>query len=89
MDVDIEFNPAAFKHGVSRADIRKAFDTARYDGLLDEDDEDARDKYLLIGFDQNTNLIEVLYNVIDDYTLNVFHAMPCSNAYLHFLRPEE
>jgi hypothetical protein len=49
MDVDIEFNPAAFKHGVSRADIRKAFDTARYDSLLDEDDEDVRDKYLLRG----------------------------------------
>jgi hypothetical protein len=34
MDLVIEFNPAAFKHGMSEADIRKAFDTARYDGLL-------------------------------------------------------
>ena len=86
MDVAIEFNPAAFKHGVSEADIRMAFDTAKYDGLLDENDEDARDKYLLIGFDRNANLIEVLYNVIDDDSINVFHAMPCGNSYLYLIR---
>ena len=89
MDVAIEFNPAAFKHGVSEADMRMAFDTARYDGLLDENDEDARDKYLLIGFDRNANLIEVLYNIIDDDSINVFHAMPCGNSYLHLIRRRE
>ena len=47
MNFAIEFNPAAFEHGVSEADIRRAFDMAVYDGLLDEpDDIDARDKYL-------------------------------------------
>jgi hypothetical protein len=40
MDIAIEFNPAAFKHGLSEADIRMAFDTTKYDGLLDENDED-------------------------------------------------
>jgi uncharacterized DUF497 family protein len=89
MRVAIEFNPAAFKHGVNEADIRMAFDTARYDAFLEENDEDARDRYLLIGFDRNANLIEVLYNVIDDDTINVFHAMPCTNMYLHLIRPEE
>jgi hypothetical protein len=29
--VVIEFNPAAFRHGVTETDIRWAFDTARYD----------------------------------------------------------
>jgi hypothetical protein len=29
MDVAIEFNPAAFKHGVSEADIKMAFDTVK------------------------------------------------------------
>jgi len=38
-DVNIEFNPAAFKHGVTEADIRWAFDTARYDGMIDESEE--------------------------------------------------
>jgi len=35
MDFVIEFNPAAFDHKVSEADIYRAFDTAIYDGLLD------------------------------------------------------
>ena len=42
MDFVIDFNSDAFKHGVNEADIRRAFDTAVYDGILDEsDDEDA------------------------------------------------
>ena len=48
LDVDfvIEFNPAAFNHKVSEADIYQAFDTAVYDGLLNEpDDNDTLDKY--------------------------------------------
>jgi adenylate kinase family enzyme len=89
MDFIIEFNSDAFKHGVSEADIRKAFDTAVYDGLLDESgDEDARDKYLLIGFDRNVNLPEILYNVISDYHVNVFHAMPCRSIYHYLLKLE-
>lgn len=44
MNLAIEFNPAAFKHGVSEADIRLVFDTAKYDGFLDEDDPDAEDR---------------------------------------------
>ena len=56
MDFVIEFNPSAFDHGASEADIYQAFDTAIYDGLLDEpDDDDALEKYLLIGFDRNAN----------------------------------
>jgi hypothetical protein len=85
MDFVIEFNPDVFKHGASEADIRRAFDTAVYDGLLDEPgDDDARDKYLLIGFNCKDNPIEILYNVISDYHVNVFHAMPCRNIY-HYL----
>jgi len=90
MDFVIEFNPAAFDHKVSEADIYRAFDTAIYDGLLDEpNDDDARDKYLLIGFDRNANPIEILYNFISDYHVNVFHAMPCRNIYNHLLYSEE
>jgi hypothetical protein len=59
MNIAIEFNPAAFKHGVSEKDIRMAFDTVKYDGFLGEDDPDAEDKHLLIGFDRKANLIEL------------------------------
>jgi len=90
VDFIIEFNPAAFYHGVSEADIYQAFDTAIYDGLLDEpNDDDAREKYLLIGFDRNANLLEILYNFISDYCVNVFHAMPCRNIYYHLLKSKE
>jgi hypothetical protein len=33
MDFVIEFNPAAFDHGVTEADIRSAFDTSIYDAM--------------------------------------------------------
>ena len=90
MDFIIEFNPAAFNHGVSEADIYRAFDTAIYDGLLDEpDDDDARDKYLLIGFGLDANPLEILYNFLNEYRINVFHAMPCRNIYHHLLKQKE
>jgi hypothetical protein len=37
---------------------------------------------LLIGFDRNGNPLEVMYNVVDEQKLRVFHAMPCRNIYL-------
>jgi len=90
MDITIEFNPSAFDHKVSETDIYRAFDTAIYDGLLDEpNDGDALDKYLLIVFDRNANPIEILYNFISDYHVNVFHARPCMNIYNHLLKPKE
>jgi uncharacterized DUF497 family protein len=85
MDIAIDFNPAAFKHGVSETDIKMAFDSARYDGFLDESDPDAEDKHLLIGFDRKANLIEVLYNVIADGRIRVFHAMKCRSAFIRLL----
>jgi hypothetical protein len=45
--------------------------------------------YLLIGFDRKGDPLEILYNVIDDKTINVFHAMRCRNIYYHLLQKEE
>jgi uncharacterized DUF497 family protein len=89
MNVAIVFNPAAFKHGVNEADVRMAFDTAKYDGFLDKEDPDAEDKHLLIGFDRKANLIEVLYNVIAEDRIRVFHAMKCRSAFIRLLGPEK
>jgi hypothetical protein len=89
MDLAIEYNPAAFKHGVSEADIRWAFDTARYDGWFNGGEGKAKDKYLLIGFDRNGNPLEVMYNFIDEKTINVFHAMKCRNIYYDLIRRKE
>ena len=87
MDIAIDFNSAAFKHGVSETDIKMAFDTAKYDGFLDEDGPDAKDKHLLIGFDRKANLIEILYNVIADDRIRVFHAMKCRPSFFRLVEP--
>jgi hypothetical protein len=41
MDFAIDFNKAAFDHGVSKEDILMAFDNVEYDAVLEEDDPDA------------------------------------------------
>ena len=81
----IEFNDAAFNHEISRADIRWAFDTAIYDGWFNEGKGQDKDKYLLIGFDRKGNPLEILYNIIDSKTINVFHAMPCRSIFHHLM----
>jgi hypothetical protein len=81
MDVAIEFNPAALKHGVSEADIRLAIINALYDDVVD----DAHDKHLVLGFDRNGNLLEILYNIINENSMNVFHAMNCRSIFFHLL----
>ena len=81
MFANIEFNPSAFKHGVSEVDIRKAIDRFVYEDPL----EDFDNKYLLLGFDTKGNLLEVVYNHIDADTINVFHAMPCRKSFYGLL----
>ena len=88
MDVIITFSQSAFKHGITEADIRWAFDNVLYDEQLDESDggEEIGSKHLLIGFDRNANHLEILYNVIDMDTLRVFHAMKCRNIFLSLIQ---
>jgi uncharacterized DUF497 family protein len=81
MDVVIEYNPSAFKHGFTETAIRYAIMNVIYDDIWDE----TEDKHLLLGFDNNGNLLEIMYNVIDEDTINVFHAMNCQNIYYHLI----
>jgi hypothetical protein len=78
MSDGIRFNEAAFKHKVSRFDIEWAVYHPIRDGLM----ENEENKYLLVGFDTKGNPLEVMYNRIDDETINVFHAMKCRKDYL-------
>ena len=57
--------------------IRHAILNWKYDDTFEEDPE----KHLLIGFDRNANLLEIMYNVIDEQTIKVFHAMKCTNTF--------
>jgi len=79
----IEFNKTAFKHGVTEKNIRYVLWHPLYEELL----EKYINKWLVIGYDTAGNLIELAYNIIDDDTVNVFHAMPCRKKFvkqLHF-----
>jgi hypothetical protein len=78
--LDFEFNPAAFKHGITEADIRHAFEHR----LIDHPVAREEYKHLLLGFDRRLNLLEILYNEIDDKTVNVFHAMKCRKVWRDF-----
>ena len=81
MDIKIICKQSAFKHGVTEADIKWAFNTAKYDGLMEGFDN----KYLLIGFNTHGNFIEVMYSDLGENIASVFHAMKCRNALLSLL----
>jgi hypothetical protein len=83
--LNVIFNPSAFKHGVTEADIRFAFENKFFDHPVASQEE----KNLLIGLDKQLNPIEVLYNEIDNYTVNVFHAMKCRRAWRNLANLEE
>ena len=77
----IEFNKAAFKHGVTEANVCYALLHPLHEQLL----ESYMNKWLVVGYDITGNLIEVAYNIIDDDTINVFHAMPCRKKFVNQL----
>jgi hypothetical protein len=82
MEVFVKCVPSAFKHGITEANIRHAILNWRYDDIVEDDPG----KHLLIGFDSNANLLEIMYNVIDEQTVRVFHAMKCTNVHLAMLK---
>jgi uncharacterized DUF497 family protein len=78
----IQYTRSAFKHGIGEADIHHAFLNPVYDEIQDSGD----DKHLLLGFDRSMNILEIAYNIIDEQTFKVFHAMKCRNSYYELLR---
>ena len=62
---------SAFRHGFTQDDIVKAIETSIYEGLLLGED----DIFAIVGFDTKGNPMEVFYNLIDEDTIKVFHAM--------------
>jgi hypothetical protein len=77
-EVNIEIVPSAFKHGKTEADILTALDHYVFDETLSADPN----KTLVVGFDTNANLTEVIFHVLSDESIVVFHAMPCRKVFL-------
>jgi uncharacterized DUF497 family protein len=82
VNIVVKFAESAFNHNISEADIYNAILVPIYDDIQDTDE----DKHLLLGFDRSMNLLEIVYNVIDEGTIRVFHAMKCRNFYYEKLR---
>jgi len=81
MFIKIEYKKSAFRHGFSIEDINWAYTHYRYDGPI----EDMDNKFLRIGFNQSGNLLEIMYNEIDEHSVNIFHVMKCRSIYFHLL----
>ena len=76
--VNVEILPSATKHGQSREDILYALERSIYDETLETDPN----KTLSIGYDGNANLLEVIFHVLSDEHIVVFHAIPCRKHYI-------
>jgi hypothetical protein len=72
-----KFNESAFNHDIIEEDIKMAFTRPLFDGLI----EGYSNKFLLTGFDTRGIFLEIMYNLIDENTVYVFHAMPCRREY--------
>jgi uncharacterized DUF497 family protein len=88
MGPEIVFVPSAFKHEVSEKSIRWVLLNHIADGIIEEE-EDEETKYLSIGFDKSGNLLEIMYNLIDEKTIKVFHAMKCRRQFYEKLKELE
>jgi hypothetical protein len=76
--IDLEILPSATKHGQNKEDILHALRQSIYDETLEADPN----KTLSIGFDGNARLLEIIFHVISDEHIVVFHAMPCRKHYI-------
>ena len=83
MGPKIVFVSSAFKHAVSSENIRWVLLNHLADGIIEEDDET---KHLSVGFDKSGNLLEIMYNHIDEQTIKVFHAMKCRKQFYEKLK---
>ncbi|MDR0320322.1 MAG: hypothetical protein LBI28_02350 [Treponema sp.] len=82
MEEEFIFKLSAFKHGINEADIRNAFKQRMFDYAM----KDEEHKYLLLGLARDGSLLEIIYNVLENDVINVFHAMKCRKAYFSLLR---
>jgi hypothetical protein len=82
----VVFAPSAFKHSVSEENIRWVLLNHLADGAIEESDGT---KFLVIGFDKSGNLLEIMYNLIDEQTVKVFHAMKCRKMFYDKLKELE
>ena len=80
----VNLKTSALKHGIQKEDILYVVDNPILDNMI----EIFPEKYLIIGFDRNGNLLEIVYELENDEILKVFHAMKCRKSYISILRQQ-
>ncbi|GHV84911.1 hypothetical protein AGMMS50230_05190 [Spirochaetia bacterium] len=85
MDLKIEYTESAFGHHIEEADIVHAIANK----IRDKPMKKYTNKYGLVGFDRSGNLLEIVYNPLDEDTILVFHTMKCRMSFLKSLDEEE
>jgi hypothetical protein len=78
MTVGVRIKQSALKHGKTKEDVLSVLNTAIYDETITVDPN----KTLIVGYDKNANLTEIVAHVISDELVIVFHAMACRKVYL-------
>ena len=63
---------------IYRDDILCALERSIYDETLETDPN----KTLSIGYDEKARLLEVIFHVLSDEHIVVFHSMPCRKYYI-------
>ena len=86
MGQNVVFVPSAFKHDISEENILWALQNHLTDSALEDDDGT---KFLVIGFDKSGKLLELMYNLIGEHTIKVFHAMKCRRTFYEKLKEME
>ena len=84
--MNVIINESALKRkDITEKDILRALSLPLVDRLMPQ----YQNKYLLIGFDQNGNLLEIMYNIRTDGSYNVFHAMKCRKEFYYLAEESE
>jgi len=83
--LNVVFVPSAFKHNISEENIRWVLLNHLADGAIEDN---GGTKFLTIGFDKTGNLLEVMYNLVNEQTIKVFHAMKCRRIFYEKLKEQ-
>jgi hypothetical protein len=75
---EIKITPSANKHGVDSDSILYSLEKCIYDEIL----ENEPNKTLAIGFNKNGELIEIVFSIVSENKIVVFHAMKCRKSFI-------
>ena len=75
---EIRITPSANKHGVDNDSILYGLEQCIYDEVL----ENEPNKTLAVGFDKKGELIEIIFSVVSENRIVVFHSMKCRKFFI-------